>query len=183
MKSTQLSRKSLSAIYAFPVPRGSNWCSQWSWQWLTMSDGYLTPKDIYRQNSLARIVCVTPYRSSATRLRRSLHWLPIRHQNAYLTVRACRRWLCAFEEIALFRRNPAGHVENEKHHRVKGFQRRDTQNLEQFTTRHQVFHLHLDLPAAAQDTLVRQRLLLAGFPTASQSQCLEERPSPGKALI
>ena len=29
------------------------------------------------QNSLARVVCRAPYRSSATLLRQSLHWLPI----------------------------------------------------------------------------------------------------------
>ena len=29
------------------------------------------------QNSLARVVCCTPYRASATLLRQSLHWLPI----------------------------------------------------------------------------------------------------------
>ena len=35
------------------------------------------------QNSLARVACVAPYRSSATRIRRSLHWLPIRQRIEY----------------------------------------------------------------------------------------------------
>ena len=35
------------------------------------------------QNSLARVVCGAPYRSSATALRRSLHWLPVRQRIAY----------------------------------------------------------------------------------------------------
>ena len=29
------------------------------------------------QNTLARVVCTAPYRSSATHLRKSLHWLPV----------------------------------------------------------------------------------------------------------
>ena len=35
------------------------------------------------QNSLARVVCDAPYRSSATKLRRSLHWLPIAERITY----------------------------------------------------------------------------------------------------
>ena len=35
------------------------------------------------QNSLARVVCYAPYRSSATNLRRSLHWLPIAERFTY----------------------------------------------------------------------------------------------------
>ena len=35
------------------------------------------------QNSLARVVCDAPYRSSATNFRRSLHWLPIVEGNTY----------------------------------------------------------------------------------------------------
>ena len=35
------------------------------------------------QNSLARVVCDAPYRSSANKLRRSLHWLPIAERIIY----------------------------------------------------------------------------------------------------
>ena len=35
------------------------------------------------QNALARTVCFAPYRSSATDLRRSLHWLPVQQRIAY----------------------------------------------------------------------------------------------------
>ena len=35
------------------------------------------------QNSLARVVCDAPFRSSATELLRSLHWLPVTNRIAY----------------------------------------------------------------------------------------------------
>ena len=35
------------------------------------------------QNALARTMCAAPYRSSATDLRRSLHWLPVQQRIAY----------------------------------------------------------------------------------------------------
>ena len=47
----------------------------------------ITDKNICRlqrvQNSLARVVCVAPYRSPTTALRRSLHWLPIKQRIDY----------------------------------------------------------------------------------------------------
>ena len=101
---------------------------------------------------------------------------------AHLPVGACRQ-LRACEEVALFRQHPAGSAKNEKHHRVPGFQCRGTQNQEQSTTRYQVFYLYHDLPTVAQDPLVWQCLPLTGFPTAPLSQCLEDHPSLGKALI
>ena len=121
------------------------------------------------QNSLARVVCIAPYHSSATCLRHSLHWLPIRQRIEYkvasLSFKVWLYQLPTYLSELVIDYVPVKTLRSSNKillavPRAKNtiasldFHHHSTQNLDQSTIRHQVFHLHPDLPAAAQDPLV-----------------------------